>query len=231
MEPTTPPAHPWWPVWNLRICTERLELRPVREAEAHDLVELAGRGVHDPATMPFSVAWTDLDSPERERCSYAFYMRCWADLVPGSWRVPFAAYRDGACIGTADLVADDFAVLRTVTTGSWVGRASQGIGLGKELRAAMLHLAFDGLGALRAQTSAWQDNAASLGVTRSLGYRACGDHLDQRRGERHRLLEYAMEEPEWEASPARSMPVEVNGVDAAVLAQLGVPGATSSPRS
>jgi RimJ/RimL family protein N-acetyltransferase len=38
------------------------------------------------------------------------------------------------------------------------------------MRLAVLALAFDGLGAQVAETSAWPDNAASLGVSRSLGY-------------------------------------------------------------
>ena len=39
-----------------------------------------------------------------------------------------------------------FAVHRTVDTGSWLGQAFQGRGFGKEMRAAVLGFAFDGLG-------------------------------------------------------------------------------------
>jgi RimJ/RimL family protein N-acetyltransferase len=40
----------------------------------------------------------------------------------------------------------DFAVLREVHTGSWLGQRYQGQGLGTEMRSAVLHLGFAGLG-------------------------------------------------------------------------------------
>ena len=42
--------------------------------------------------------------------------------------------------------------MRTVGTGSWLGRPYQGRGIGKEMRGAVLALAFDGLGAEVAET-------------------------------------------------------------------------------
>jgi hypothetical protein len=42
------------------------------------------------------------------------------------------------------------------------------------MRKAVLHLAFDGLRADRADTAAWVTNHASLGVYRALGYRDNG---------------------------------------------------------
>ena len=74
----------------------------------------------------------------------------------------------------------NFASLRSVETGSWLGRAFQGQGLGKEMRQAILHLAFEGLGAEEAHSGAFHDNAPSLATSRSVGYaengetRACG---------------------------------------------------------
>jgi RimJ/RimL family protein N-acetyltransferase len=61
-------------------------------------------------------------------------------------------------------------VRRTVETASWLATAWQGRGVGKAMRLAVLALAFDGLGALAAETEAWHFNAASLGVSRSVGY-------------------------------------------------------------
>jgi hypothetical protein len=51
------------------------------------------------------------------------------------------ARADGAPIGIQSLSATGFAVDRTVETGSWLGAASQGRGLGAEMRAAVLELA------------------------------------------------------------------------------------------
>ena len=79
---------------------------------------------------------------------------------------------DGVPIGSQSILAEDFATFRMVHTGSWLGRAYQGRGFGKEMRAAVLAFAFDGLGARRAETEAFADNAASNAVTRSHRLRA-----------------------------------------------------------
>ena len=44
------------------------------------------------------------------------------------------------------------------------------------MRAAVLHLAFAGLDAVRAESGAWHDNAASHAVSRKLGYEVNGDN-------------------------------------------------------
>jgi RimJ/RimL family protein N-acetyltransferase len=76
----------------------------------------------------------------------------------------------GEVVGGAGLLAHHFAELRTVETGSWLGLAHHGRGLGTELRRANLHLAFAGLGALVAESAAMADNPASQAVSRKLGY-------------------------------------------------------------
>lgn len=211
----------FWPIWSVRLRTPRLELRPVREREALELIALAGRGVHDPATMPFIIPWTDDPSPQRERASLRHYMSCWAELTPQSWRVPFAAFTDGECVGSQSLLADDFGALRKVETGSWLGREFQGLGYGKEMRTAALHFAFEVLGAHRAVTGAFEDNAASLGVTRSLGYRPNGDELRMRRGSVARELRFVMDRYDWSTSAAGDVPVSIEGVTDGLLDQLG----------
>jgi RimJ/RimL family protein N-acetyltransferase len=91
------------------------------------------------------------------------------------------------------------------------------------MRSAALRFAFDGLGADRAVTGAFEDNHASLGVTRALGYRPNGDTLRARRGRSARVLNFVMERAHWPGSAAASVPVEVEGLDGQVRAQLGVP--------
>ena len=80
----------------------------------------------------------------------------------------------GTLIGMQGLHARGFATRRTVDTGSWVGQDFQRRGFGKEMRAALLALAFDGLGAQLAETEAFLDNAASNAVSRALGYEENG---------------------------------------------------------
>jgi RimJ/RimL family protein N-acetyltransferase len=60
----------------------------------------------------------------------------------------FAVIRRGAVVGSQGVGGRDFAVLREVHTGSWLGRRYQGQGIGTQMRAAVLHMAFDGLGAV-----------------------------------------------------------------------------------
>jgi RimJ/RimL family protein N-acetyltransferase len=62
-----------------------------------------------------------------------------------------------------------------INSGSWLGRAFQGRGLGTEARAAILALAFTGLGAVAAESGYVDGNAASARVSEKLGYRANGD--------------------------------------------------------
>lgn len=75
---------------------------------------------------------------------------------------------DGTEVGVAGIGADHFDQLRRVVTGSWLGREFQGRGIGKEMRAAVFTLGFDGFDADLALTDAWHDSAASVGVTKSL---------------------------------------------------------------
>jgi RimJ/RimL family protein N-acetyltransferase len=114
-------------------------------------------------------------------------------------------------IGQQDIQADGFEVRRVVETGSWLGRAHQGRGAGREMRAAVLHLAFAGLGAARAETGAFADNPASLGVTRSLGYEPNGEAVFDRQGTAARMLRFAMTREAWEAR--RRDDIEISGLE------------------
>src|SRR5690606_16044055 len=131
----------------------------------------------------FPVPWTQRPSPQFEREFMQHHWRARAAWTPQRWRLILAVFHDGAPIGCQDVIADDFPLLREVRTGSWLGRPFQGRGFGKQMRAAVLHLAFAGLGAVTARTSAFADNPASLAVTRALGYEPNGVTRDLR-GER-----------------------------------------------
>jgi RimJ/RimL family protein N-acetyltransferase len=182
-----------WPLFDLRVRTPHLELRPPGEADVYELTRLSSQGIHDPAVMPFLVPWTDRPSPERERESLQHFWRARSDWSPERWSLPFAVVDATTIVGVQAIDAEQFPQRRTVSTGSWVGRAHQGRGIGKEMRAAVLHLAFLGLGAVRAETGAWRDNAASLAVTRALGYEPNGDSLLLRRDEPSIELRFKMD--------------------------------------
>lgn len=224
-------AHRHWPLWDVVLRTPRLELRTLREQTMADLVDVVDGGLHDPATMPFLTPFTDAEPPARHRDSYRFYFGTWANFSPEDWHLLFVAYElDGAdggarCVGCQGLMAKRFPVLRTVSSGSFLGLPHQGRGLGREMRAAVLTLAFDHLGALRAETEAFEDNRASQRVTEWTGYRPDGDGWDLRRGERARVLRYAMDRADWEARRGAEPPlpaVDVDGLGPEALEMFGL---------
>lgn len=189
----------FWPLFGLTIRTPRLTLRYVDDPVAAGLMELVAReGVHDPETMPFSVPWTRFEPPLLQRQGMQHYWKTRAETSPESWELPFAVHEGDRLIGVQGVSAKNFAVTKTVTTGSWLVRSKQGEGIGKEMRAAVLHLGFAGLGADLALTSAFADNPASLGVTRSLGYEANGWQVDDREGKPARHLNFLLQLSTWE---------------------------------
>ena len=201
---------PTWPLFGVAVRTPRLELRYPTDDDLVALAALSG-DIHDPGFMPFSGTWSLLPDGERERAVLQYHWSRRAEWTPSRWRLELVAAVDGEIVGTQGMFGDDFAITRTVTSGSWLGRRHQGQGIGSEMRAAVLHLAFAGLGALRAETDAVEDNAASLQVTRKLGYEANGDRIDATQGKRTRLLAFVLDRTRWEA--ARRSDIELIGLD------------------
>jgi len=81
---------------------------------------------------------------------------------------------DDEPIGMQDLIGDEFDSFGTVETSSWVSSDVRRRGIGTEMRSAILHLAFDGLGAKEAHSEAAVDNAGSNGISERLGYERNG---------------------------------------------------------
>ena len=107
--------------------------------------------------------------------------------------------------------ADRFAVTKAVGSGSWLGREFQGKRLGKEMRSAVLHLAFAGLGAEVAYSGAFDDNMASLAVSRSLGYVENGDRVHDREGTPAREIKFKLTRTAWEHT--RRDDIRIEGLD------------------
>ena len=171
-----------WPLFDLRLATPRLVLRSPGDDDLFALLEVARAGVHDADEMPFAVAWTDLVPPAFEQSFLSFYWGCRASWTPEAWQLPLAVVLDGLPIGIQELRATGFPTLRTVETGSWLGRAYQRQGLGTEMRAAVLALAFDGLGADVATSGVIEGNVGSRRVSEKLGYEPNGESLVAPRG-------------------------------------------------
>lgn len=189
----------YWPLGRLRLRAGDLELRLANESDLVELAGLAEEGVHDPQVQPFSVAWTDTEPAERARSVLQYHWTCLGAWSPSKWELNLVVVRDGTVIGTQSIGAADFAILREVASGSWLGRRYQGQGCGTVMRAAVLGLAFDGLGAQYAVSEAFTDNPASLAVSRKLGYREDGITRQVVRGTAAELRRLRIDRATWQA--------------------------------
>ncbi|MGI8613544.1 MAG: GNAT family N-acetyltransferase [Nocardioidaceae bacterium] len=169
-----------WPLFGLTVQTSRLELRLPREQEIAELASIAGRGVHHPSQRPFLTPWTAGDPQDRVRFVLQEHWSQLGTWSASAWRLGVGVFLDKEPLGVVTLRARDFPVVHEVTTSSWLGLEHQGKGYGTEARAGLLTLAFDQLGADAALTEVFQDNHASQGVSRKLGYEPDGISRDAR---------------------------------------------------
>jgi RimJ/RimL family protein N-acetyltransferase len=197
-----------WPLFRLRLRTPRLELRLARDEDLGSLAESALAGIHDPAVMPFAMPWTDADPDAQRRGIAAHVWRQRVECTPADWTLLFAIRHEGSAIGLQDVRGHRFPARRTISTGSWLTASKQGLGLGTEMRAAVLAFAFDHLGAEVAETSAADWNGPSQGVTRRLGYRENGvGRIEARPGEMELDVRFRLE-PAWFVRPEWTLEVE-----------------------
>lgn len=163
----------YWPLFDLSIAAPDLTLRPMREADLGPVSDLL------PADLELDPAATRYAAGDEHRSrgivTHQGYWKAYGTWSPSAWRLGFVVASGGQIVGFQELEGNDFILLRTVDTSSFLIEAARGRGLGKQMRRAVLALAFGPLGAAEAITSAWHDNHASLGVSRSLGYRPNGE--------------------------------------------------------
>ncbi len=214
-----------WPAAGVRVRSGDLELRWIDDPLLVELAELAGRGIHPPDAMPFEHPWTRGTPAEIARSVMAYQWSARAQVSPERFVLELAVIDGGVAVGIQGLVADDWAVLRRVRTGSWLGRTHQGRGIGTRMRILALHLAFAGLGAAEAKTGAFADNPASNAVTRRVGYDTEGTVRVAREGRAVEHLNYGMTRDRWLAlreshAALLGAPVDLRGVDA-FRAQIG----------
>jgi RimJ/RimL family protein N-acetyltransferase len=204
-------GHPW-PLFDLRLRTPRLELRLPTDDDLLELTRVARAGVHDRPTTPFIVPWDEPPSPAFERQFLLHWWRVRGSWTPESWTLGLAVIADGRPIGVQDVMADAFARRRTVATGSWLGLPYHGQGYGTEMRAAVLWLAFEELGALAAESGYADGNLPSSRVSEKLGYEPNGVKLLDARPGSERLEQLVRVTPAtWQRT---LVPVRVEGMDA-----------------
>jgi len=199
-----------WPLFGLWVQTPQLTLSYPTDADLGTLNALVNQGIHDPSVMPFDTPWTDEPPEIRPQHSLQFYWGMRANWKPTNWHLTMMVKEGDVVVGAQGMLATDFAVKRQVGTGSWVGQGYQGRGIGKEMRAAILHLAFAGLGAKRATSGAFEDNAASLAVSRALGYVENGDDIGAPRGTPVRQIRLLLTRTAWEKN--RRADIQIHGL-------------------
>ncbi len=196
------------PIFGLTVRTPTLSLQMPTDPELLELLSVIDGGIHDPSWMPFTIGWTDRPQPERDRESLAHWWRTRAAFTTDQWTWTGAVRTAEGLVGVQDLMSKEFATLREVTSGSWLGSRHQGRGVGREMRAAVLHLAFEGLGAHRAHSSYLEENEASRRVSASLGYEPNGYEFVTVRGTPHRSCKMVLERAAWEARRRDDITIE-----------------------
>ena len=199
-----------FPLLGLRLRTPRLELRLPSPEELAALAEVAADGIHAPEVMPFLVPWTDQSPADVARGVIQHHWLKLGTWSPQDWTLALAVFHAGTVVGLQDIRARDLAVIRQVGTGSWLGQRHQRQGIGTEMRAAVLHLAFAGLGAEEAVSSAFEGNTASQAVSRKLGYEP--DGLDRHLVRDALVIDHRMRltRAAWERH--RTIPVTIDGL-------------------
>ncbi|MGD0684858.1 MAG: GNAT family protein [Streptosporangiaceae bacterium] len=169
----------YWPLFDLRLTLPGLLLSPMAEADLAAIADvLPDDAEQDPASVTYDVGD---ERTGRGIVSHQSYWRSYGTWCPQAWRLSFVVRAAGGeILGVQELEGNDFLTLRTAGTFSFLVPGARGHGYGKQMRGAVLALAFGPLQARAAVTSAWHDNHASLGVSRALGYQPNGESLHSR---------------------------------------------------
>jgi RimJ/RimL family protein N-acetyltransferase len=219
-----------YPLLNVAVRTPRLALVGAADDVLEGLVPVIRDGVVGPGEMPFDDPMSLYEgSPRRE---WTWMRRIWEGrgrVDPQWWRFYFVVMVDDNPIGMQDLIGANFAALGTVSTFSWLQPSSRRRGTGTEMRSAILHLAFAGLGAREASSEAFADNEASNGVSRALGYEPNGTAWATRRGNPAQLTLWKLTRKRWEQN--RRDDIQLTGVEAClpVLGLDHLTGTSSTP--
>lgn len=213
-----------WPPYALRVHLGPLSLRVVRGEDLPALIDLVEQGIHAPQARPFVTPWSTAPSEVRVPGTAAYHWGLRAGLSPQRWSLELVVRYDGQVVGVQGLYTRDFPVTRTGETGSWLGLAHQGRGVGTSMRQAMCVLAFDHLGAGEVTSAAFVDNPASRAVSRKVGYVENGTMRKARDGRLACSVQLRVT-PETLVRPGQ--PVQVEGVEP-LRAFLGLAGKESA---
>ena len=189
-----------YPLLDVRVSTPRLELRGATDELLDQLADAvrAGKTHADPAPYDDPMSFYETDPDLRVATWLRAIWRGRGRVEPDAWRLYFVVMVDGRPVGEQTLTGVSFPALGTVTTFSWLSVDQRGRGLGREMRAAVLHLAFEGLRAKEASSDAFVDNQGSNAISQRLGYEHNGFDWATRRGEPALLNRWRLTRDNWE---------------------------------
>lgn len=157
------------PLLGLRVTAGPVELRGITDDLLGPLADLA-TDIHEPEAMPFSYPWSLTPPADMPRSLAQYHWGKRASFSPAAWTMDFAVFYDGELAGSQGFITRDYLVTRTGETGSWLGRRFQGRGIGTAMRQVICGFIFDYLDAAAITSAAFEDNPASLAVSRKVGY-------------------------------------------------------------
>ena len=189
-----------YPLLDVRVITPMLELRGATDDLLGQLAEVvrAGKTYADPPPYDDPISFYEPDPDLRVAKWMRSIWRGRGNVEADKWRLYFVVVVDGQPVGMQDLIGVSFSTFGTVTSFSWLDTDQRRRGIGREMRAAILHLAFDGLGAKEAGSDAFIDNHASNAISRDLGYEPNGSDWATRQGERALLNRWRLTRDTWE---------------------------------
>ena len=201
-----------WPLFDLVVTTPTVELRYASDEDLLALAEFRDGRVVAPGEEPFdgdSSFYADAAVAPAKGIAGEWGAR--SATSADWWHLSFAVRVGGELVGQQNITGENFPILRTVNSFSFLARDHRRRGIGKEMRSAVLHLAFRGLDAKRAESDAFFDNPASAGVSRSLGYEANGTMLAPRPSGAAVMERFVLTRERWE--PGERDDVEVHGLE------------------
>lgn len=189
-----------YPLLDVGVSTPRLQLCGATDDRLDRLADVvrAGKALADPAPYDDPISFYEAYPDQRVAMWLRAIWRRRGTVDPDSWRLNFVVVVDGEPVGMQSLIGVSFSAFGTVTTFSWLSADQRGHGFGREMREAVLHLAFDGLGATEATSDAFVDNRGSNAISRGLGYEPNGSDWATRQGEPALLNRWRLTRDTWE---------------------------------
>ncbi len=192
-----------YPPLNVRVATPQVELRGATDDLLEALAPLvaAGKAMADPPPWDDPCSFYEPDPGTRVQRWMQSVWRGRGTVRPDLWRLYFVVLVGGEPVGQQDLTGSNFDAFGTVESTSWVSTDFRRRGIGTEARRAILHLAFDGLGASEAHSQGAVDNVGSNAVSERLGYKPNGTAWATHEGKPVPGQRWLLDRATWQTQP------------------------------